>query len=238
MSVGPLNVSFVPRDRLMILAPRSAAHRIARDVLYEEPSPLGPRARRAITLTWAAPAIWYPLSRRAATTPATPVPWNVPPAVSSSIGFVSLSMKSYPWVPSVLDHMFARMSLWVHHTPVSTTATITLWEPVSTFQARSAWTERRPHWSAQNVSSGMRDARTGKSVITRTGVFPGSAEATPVRVATSRSAPAARAAARRPREGRERLECTRVGLQILGRRCRTRISGPVLLKLHPVIVRA
>src|SRR3970040_140360 len=140
MSVGPLNVSFVPRDRLMILAPRSAAHRIARDVLYDDPSPLGPRARRAITLTWAAPAIWYPLSRRAAATPATPV--------SSSIGFVSLSMKSYPWVPSVLDHMFARMSLWVHHTPVSTTATNTLREPVSTFQDESAWAERRHHWSA------------------------------------------------------------------------------------------
>src|SRR3990172_2227507 len=122
-SVGPPNVSFVPRDRLITSAPRSAAQRIAWDVLKDEPSPLEPRARIAITLTWAAPAIARLLSVRAAIPPPTPVPWNVPPATSSSIGFESPAMKSYPCVPSVLDHMFGWMSLWVHQTPVSTRAT-------------------------------------------------------------------------------------------------------------------
>src|SRR2546425_1185465 len=37
MSVGPMNVSFVPRERLITRAPRSAAQRIACEVLNEEP---------------------------------------------------------------------------------------------------------------------------------------------------------------------------------------------------------
>src|SRR6266571_879034 len=72
MSVGPPNVSFVPRERLMILAPRSAAQRIASEVLKEDPWPFDPRARTGMTLTWAVPAIHCPLSVTAAITPETP----------------------------------------------------------------------------------------------------------------------------------------------------------------------
>src|SRR3990170_1124766 len=136
MSVEPTNVSFVPRERLMIFAPRSTAQRIARDVLEEDPCPLDPSARRAITLTCAVPAIHWPLSIMAAITPATPVPWYTPEG-SVSVGFVSDWRKSYPWVPSTgLSHMFPVMSGWVHTTPVSTTATITVLKPRVTSQAR------------------------------------------------------------------------------------------------------
>src|SRR6266567_5930519 len=99
MSVGPPNVSFVPRERLMILAPRSAAQRIASEVLKEDPWPFDPRARTGMTLTWAVPAIHCPLSVTAAITPETPVPWYTPEG-SVSVGFVSPSTKSYPCGPS------------------------------------------------------------------------------------------------------------------------------------------
>src|SRR6266566_3239318 len=121
MSVGPPNVSFVPSERLMIFAPFWAAHRIAWDVLSEDPWPFDPSDRRAITLTCATPAMSTLLSVIAAITPATPVPWYKPDG-SLSIGFRSPSMKSYPWlVPSDgFTHMFACKSSWVHQTPVST----------------------------------------------------------------------------------------------------------------------
>ena len=75
MSVGPPNDWFVPRERLITFAPWSAAYRIACETLNEDPWPFGPSARTAITLTWAVPAIPWPLSVIAAMTPATPVPW-------------------------------------------------------------------------------------------------------------------------------------------------------------------
>src|SRR5437762_12143228 len=95
MSVGPPNVSFVPSERLIIFAPFCAAQRIAWDVLKDDPWPFNPRARRAITLTWAVPATSWPLSMMAAMTPATPVPWETPDG--SSIGFVSPVMKADAW---------------------------------------------------------------------------------------------------------------------------------------------
>src|SRR6266566_2300726 len=150
MSVGPPNVSFVPSERLMIFAPFWAAHRIAWDVLSEDPWPFDPSDRRAITLTCATPAMSTLLSVIAAITPATPVPWYKPDG-SLSIGFRSPSMKSYPWlVPSDgFTHMFACKSSWVHQTPVSTTATTTEREPSVTSHAESAPILQTPHWPKQ-----------------------------------------------------------------------------------------
>ncbi len=131
----------------MILAPRSAAQRIASEVLKEDPWPFDPRARTGMTLTWAVPAIHCPLSVTAAITPETPVPWYTPEG-SVSVGFVSPSTKSYPCVPSAwFVHTFACRSGCVQTTPVSTTATMTLREPRVTSHAWGAPICRNPHWS-------------------------------------------------------------------------------------------
>src|SRR2546427_4718863 len=87
-----------------------------------------------------------------------------------SIGFESPSTKSHPCVPSAgFDHMFAWMSGWVHHTPVSTTATRTERLPKDTLHALGAPIAWRPHWSTKNGSLGvMASAWTGNSVVTTT----------------------------------------------------------------------
>src|SRR5712664_3590538 len=58
--------------------------------------------------------------------------------------------------------MLAWMSGWVHHTPVSTTATRTERLPRFTFHAVGAPIDCRPHWSTKNGSLGTTSAWTGK----------------------------------------------------------------------------
>src|SRR2546425_10660462 len=112
-------------------------------------------------------------------------------------------MKSKPWlVPSSgLIHMFARMSWWVHHTPVSTTAMTTDGEPSVTSHAFGAAILHKPHWLRQLKagSFGVNSEWTGKPV--RTVSARAAAVVAPAKNVPAMTKTARRAIIRRQEEG-------------------------------------
>src|SRR5207245_10136568 len=90
------------------------------------------------------------------------------------------------------------MSGWVHHTPVSTTATMTRLSPRVTSQALGTPIDFSPHWSKKKGSLGVSSAWTGK-VVTTGVAFEGEIAAAPETNAPARTRTATVAASRRAR---------------------------------------
>src|SRR6266705_4306024 len=90
------------------------------------------------------------------------------------------------------------MSGWVHHTPVSTTATITLLSPRVTSHALGTPIDFSPHWSKKKGSLGVSSAWTGK-LVTRRVAFEGEIAAAPETNAPAKTTTATMAASRRAR---------------------------------------
>src|SRR2546425_11123940 len=90
------------------------------------------------------------------------------------------------------------MSGWVHHTPVSTTATMTLLSPRVTSQALGTPIDFSPHWSKKKGSLGVSSAWTGKLVTTGV-AFEGESAVDPETKAAARTRTATVAASRRAR---------------------------------------
>src|SRR5438093_11135371 len=90
------------------------------------------------------------------------------------------------------------MSGWVHHTPVSTTATMTLLSPRVTSHAVGTPIDFSPHWSKKKGPLGVSSAWTGKLVTTGV-AFEGEIAAAPETNAPARTRTETMAARRRAR---------------------------------------